>query len=519
MFIQIEEWNYVNICGFQYLKEVQIAFLVEAFGIVTMSIHFSSEGLSHLYATVDRSNKSFKLASPPKHVYSEDADMAENPSIEDSRKKIPGASAHSRISYNLAKAIEIDKKDSGLDIQQKCDDELYDDIKGAKMLSIENGDKEVSKEKSTILTNSSSLLTSSRLTDENTCVGPKQKERSTRFKYDRIVNLFFQIGCFMLLLALVAIVAAEYVEIIHLKQLRSDANKEFNGTLQYIIKESLQETSMNNVNNTDIVNVFKNINSTFSCQDLFNNLLGAYEKQNMIQLDINHSPCADIHNRNPSSPSGYYHVISNCTKTKLVYCDMSLTCGGITGGWMRIAQLDPQHCPTGFTNPSFNNGTQTCIPQNQSSGCTSVSFNTSGIPYSKVCGRIRGYGIGTVDGFYENGLIRGSSVEDNYLDGVSITSSRTHIWSFVAGGCNRACILEHRLGFVGDDFSCESSGCSSDNTCASSLWDQDDCRVAMPFFFKTLSTSTSADVTMSVCRDETRDNEDIALTVAELYVY
>ena len=185
---------------------------------------------------------------------------------------------------------------------------------------------------------------------------------------------------------------------------------------------------------------------------------------------------------------------------------------------MRIAQLDPQHCPTGFTNTSFN-GTQTCIPQNQSSGCTSVSFNTSGIPYSKVCGRIRGYGTGTVDGFYENGLIRGSSVEDNYLDGVSITSSGTHVWSFVAGGCSRACLLQHRLGFVGDDFSCESSGCSSDNVCASSLWDQDDCRVATPFFFKTLSTSTSADVTMSVCRDETRDNEDIALTEAQLYVY
>ena len=312
-----------------------------------------------------------------------------------------------------------------------------------------------------------------------------------------------------------AIVAAEYIEIINLKQLRSDPNKEFNGTLQ----NSSQETLMITANNTDIVNIFKNINSTiFSYQDLFNNLLGAYKEQIMIQLDINHSPCADILHRNPSSPSGYYRVVSNCTGVRLVYCDMSLTCGGITGGWMRIAQLDPQHCPTGFTNTSFN-GTQTCIPQNQSSGCTSVSFNTSGISYSKVCGRIRGYGIGTVDGFYENGLIRGSSVEDNYLDGVSITSSGTHIWSFVAGVCSRACLLQHRLGFVGDDFSCESrrSGCSSDNMCV--LWDQDDCRVAMPFFFKSLYTSISADVTMSVCRDETRDNEDIALTVAELYVY
>ena len=158
---------------------------------------------------------------------------------------------------------------------------------------------------------------------------------------------------------------------------------------------------------------------------------------------------------------GSTSVLPDCTGTRLVYCDMSLTCG-ITRGWMRIAQLDPQHCPTGFTNTSFN-GTQTCIPQNQSSGCTSVSFNTSGISYSKVCGRIRGYGIGTVDGFYESGLIRGSSVENNYLDGVSITSSGTHVWSFVAGICSKACLFEHRLGFVCDDFSCESRhrGCSS----------------------------------------------------------
>ena len=98
----------------------------------------------------------------------------------------------------------------------------------------------------------------------------------------------------------------------------------------------------------------------------------------------------------------------------------------------------------------------TCIPQNQSSGCTSVSFNTSGILYSRVSGRIRGYSIGIVDSFYESGGIRGSSVEDNYFDGVSITSSGTHVWSFVAGGYSRTYVLQNRLGFVGDDFSCES---------------------------------------------------------------
>ena len=322
-------------------------------------------------------------------------------------------------------------------------------------------------------------MTPAKLTEENILWAiPKQKGRKSRNKVYKCIALTYQIGCVVTLLTLLALVAAVHVEIANIKQLTSEVDQ---------------------------------INRTFfSYQQIVTNVIQIYEER---------SPCADILHRNPSSPSGYYRVISNSTGTRLVYCDMSLTCGGITGGWMRIAQLDPQHCSTGFTNTSFN-GTQTCIPQNQSSGCTSVSFNTSGISYSKVCGRIRGYGIGTVDGFYKNGLIRGSSVEDNYLDGVSITSSGTHVWSFVAGGCSGACFLQHRLGFVGDDFTCENNGCSFDSACFSSLWDHDDCRVTTPiFFFKTLSTSTSADVTMSVCRDETRDNEDIALTVAQLYVY
>ena len=358
--------------------------------------------------------------------------------------------------------------------------------------------------------NYTSLMTPAKLTEEKTlCAIPKHKGRNSRGKVYKCITLTYHIGCVVTLLILSALVAAVHVEIENIKISRSEVDKYFSSTL--ISLEQSQHT-IAQADNANINDVLESINRTFfSYQEIATNVLRTYEKQ---------SPCADILHRNPSSPSGYYRVGSNCTGARLVYCDMSLTCGGITGGWMRIAQLDPQHCPTGFTNTSFN-GTQTCIPHNQSSGCTSVSFNTSGISYSKVCGRIRGYGIGTVDGFYESGVIRGSSVEDNYLDGVSITSSGTHIWSFVAGGCSRACLLEHRLGFVGDDFSCESrySGCSSDNMCVSSLWDQDDCRVVMPFFFKTLSTSTSADVTMSVCRDEIRDYEDIALTEAELYVY
>ena len=410
---------------------------------------------------------------------------------------------HSSESKEVINMTTVEEEFLGIEQNEQKHD-LYYNIRSVTMPPIQNDREKNTKSEAKY----TSLLAPAKLTEENTlCAIPKQKGRNSRGKVYKCITLTYQIGCVVTLLALLALVAAVHVEIANMKQSRFEVDKNFSSTLTSL--EQSQHTCQ--VDNVNIRNILESINRTF---------FSSWQiTTNVFRTDDKRSSCADILHQNPSSPSGYYQVISNCTGTRLVYCNMSLTCGGITGGWMRIAQLDPQHCPTGFTNTPFN-GTQTCISQNQSSGCTSVSFNISGIPYSKVCGRIRGYGIGTVDGFYKNGLIRGSSVEDNYLDGVSITSSGTHVWSFVAGGCSKACLLEHRLGFVGDDFTCESSGCSSDSTCFSSLWDQDDCRVATPiFFFKTLSTSTSADVTMSVCRDETRDNEDIALTEAELYVY
>ena len=42
----------------------------------------------------------------------------------------------------------------------------------------------------------------------------------------------------------------------------------------------------------------------------------------------------------PSSPSGYYWVRASNSSAVSVYCDMTLSCGGVTGGWMRVVELD-----------------------------------------------------------------------------------------------------------------------------------------------------------------------------------
>ena len=39
----------------------------------------------------------------------------------------------------------------------------------------------------------------------------------------------------------------------------------------------------------------------------------------------------------PFSLSGYYWVMTSYGSTVRVYCDMTRSCGGVTGGWMRVA--------------------------------------------------------------------------------------------------------------------------------------------------------------------------------------
>ena len=157
--------------------------------------------------------------------------------------------------------------------------------------------------------------------------------------------------------------------------------------------------------------------------------------------------CAAIHKLSPSSPSGYYHVRSSNGSAVRVYCDMTRTCGGITGGWMRVAKIDlnttTTQCPSSLellTSPR-----RTCrIRSSASALCSSDTFPVAAVGYSKVCGRIRAYQIGTPDAFGNLDSTKRSSrgtIESNYVDGVSLThgtSPRQYIWTF-AGANSDEC--------------------------------------------------------------------------------
>ena len=237
----------------------------------------------------------------------------------------------------------------------------------------------------------------------------------------------------------------------------------------------------------------------------------------------------------PSSPSGYYWISNSNDSSTLVYCTMS--CGTLTGEWTRVAFLDmtnsSHQCPSGLMERNDSLNIRTCVRNEVSAGCSSVELSTANIQYSDVCGRITAYQVGSPDDFRPSNYINSA-----YVDGVSLTrgNHRQHIWSFAAAGrmdriCDD-CRNEPRPGSVGSDFFCDTGNFLPSSTTfdtfysANPLWDGVGCTADNeccptdnpPYFLKTLPQSTTDDIEMRVCRNEGRDNEDIAIETVEIYV-
>ena len=90
---------------------------------------------------------------------------------------------------------------------------------------------------------------------------------------------------------------------------------------------------------------------------------------------------------------------------------------------MRVAHLDmtdPNHyCPEGFR--LFPGPKRLCTRDASGSGCASIHFSTHGVLYSRVCGRVIGYQHEKPDAFAEYHNRRVSTINETYVDGVSIT--------------------------------------------------------------------------------------------------
>ena len=256
--------------------------------------------------------------------------------------------------------------------------------------------------------------------------------------------------------------------------------------------------------------------------------------------------CAAIQKLLPLSPSGYYNIMPSNGSAITAYCDMTRSCGDITGGWMRVAELDmtdtTTQCPDSLelrTSPL-----RTCRTVNSNTAtCSSDMFSVDGVQYSKVCGRIRAYQVGTTDAFISN-----RKIDTIYVDGVSLThgsSPRQHIWTFAGArdeddqrpnlkcACTNTAIsntVPPPPQFVGNDYFCDTAVATAPTTQifynSDPLWDGAGCGPqstccsfnSPPWFYKQLPQTTTDDIEMRVCRDSGSANEDIAIEIVELYV-
>ena len=201
-------------------------------------------------------------------------------------------------------------------------------------------------------------------------------------------------------------------------------------------------------------------------------------------------------------------------------------CGGL--GWRQVVSLDlgdpSQQCPSPWIETDTPE--RSCFAQNENN-CIGVSFPVSGT-YNRVCGRAVGYGQELPDAFADV-VQQGSDIDGPYLDGIVVThgSPRQHIWSFGVGvgdsifrcPCDNVNRVQAPLppSFVGDNYFCDSLPNGA-------LWDGQDCTTACctfnspPWFTVTLPTTTSDDIEVRICSDQTLKNEVTNLRSLQLYV-
>ncbi len=271
-------------------------------------------------------------------------------------------------------------------------------------------------------------------------------------------------------------------------------------------------------------------------QQITNTSLDMIHQQLRYLFGFHRNRCSAIFLSNTSSLSGYYSIRSSNGSLVRVYCDMTLSCGGVTGGWMRVANLDMTdnntQCP-GTLRERFDSTLRTCETPSTST-CYQITYSVQNTTFLEVCGKIRAYQVGVVDGF-------GGGFG---LDGIYLVygNPRQHIWTFVSAqsevaspSSNCPCTnlsetssARSPPAFVGNDYFCDtgSQGAAVNNLFYGDdpLWDGSGCGPLNtccnfnnpPWFYKELPETTTDDIEMQVCRDGS--DENIAIEMVDIYV-
>jgi hypothetical protein len=220
------------------------------------------------------------------------------------------------------------------------------------------------------------------------------------------------------------------------------------------------------------------------------------------------------------------------------------SCGG-DGEWRRVAHLDMtdtnQQCP-----PNWNLVTspvRACDRSSTGNGCDSATFTSNDMPYSRVCGRVIAYQVGTPDAYHPS-FWHHPGLERVYVDGLSLThgaaGSRQHIWTFAAAryerstdtnnfcACtNTAINWPHQSelpSFIGNSYFCDTGDREPPSIDGmlyqdDPLWDGDGCGPTStccqfnnpPWFCATLPEPTTDDVELRICMDDNQENAYVEL--------
>ena len=223
--------------------------------------------------------------------------------------------------------------------------------------------------------------------------------------------------------------------------------------------------------------------------------------------------CQAIHKLHPSFKSGYYWVTSSTGSSIRVYCDMTKSCNNFTGGLTRVAVLNDETRPSICTGDFTIYQNTRCIRCSAEPGCSHITFPLMNMSYSHICGTVESSFFGTPDGFIGNSRNTNTTINDNYVDGISLTygkePSRTHIWTFIAD--HQSCPPNNIPDYVGNNNTC----LQHDTSCLSSP------KSCSPSFFRKLEQPVTEDIEMRLCQDQHRDsdNEGIYFENMEIYVW
>lgn len=254
--------------------------------------------------------------------------------------------------------------------------------------------------------------------------------------------------------------------------------------------------------------------------------------------------------------SGYYWLRAGNGSSVQVYCDLLSDFTAATPrGFMRAAHMDMTEsshtCPFSLHTLNTTCG-RLCGRGQTSPGCSSVTYSTWGIPFQRVCGRVIAYQFSNTNAFFVSQYDANLSLEDAYLDGVSLThgiSPRHHIWSFAAGlaestegysACPCGAIGREVAAvphFVKDNYFCASGdhgqamqqedhkdftyycehplwtgeGCAPHSTCCQRQGHQ-------PWFCVELERMVDSDLELRLCGNEDTSNEDTPIQIVDLFV-